>query len=386
MAPVFVVGNNNLLVYKRKRKVKELELENNVEGVNKLGEWIENNNVDTIIVVGNYEWAKPFIIALTRLYPFLKVKYYPSPKKEKGERENLKQRATSLLEKLEKGEDIVLKEYSLLEVESKKRLVLQEPETYRLSLEYIRLANQVRRIKHKIYTVIRYIAPELLEEIERYLRNDVIPNIIFDIIESRKKDRNSLTYYVYENDRDYFDERVTELKSLFSELSYFLRKKKEALEDIKETIDKNHPLIKAVIRAEGPKKKKEEGNEDKNSEEVKVKESKINRVRRKIPDSVYVLLGFIGNRPWTYKKLKTYIGLDTREKNGRRVLDRRRPEVRQYFFIVAQTTALGQEAWEWFTEKHKDNPKYQAKFKKYRGTMLIEAFLQYICRELKIWQ
>jgi hypothetical protein len=386
LSPILVVGNKNLLVYQGERKVKELELENSVEGVNKLGEWIENNNVDTIIVVGNYEWAKPFIIALTRSYPLLKVKYYPSPKKEKGERENLKQRATSLLEKLEKGEDIVLKEYSLLEVESKKRLVLQEPETYRLSLEYIRLANQVRRIKHKIYSVIRYIAPELLEEVERYLRNDFIPNIIFDIIESRKKDRNSLTYYVYENDRDYFDERVTELKRLFSELSYFLSKKKEALEDIKERIDKNHPLIKAVIRAEGPKKKKEEGDEDKNSEEVKVKESKIKRARRKIPDSVYVLLGFIGNRPWTYKKLKTYIGLDTREKNGRRVLDRRRPEVRQYFFIVAKTTALGQEAWEWFTEKHKDNPKYQERFKKYRGTMMIEALLQYIFREKKIWQ
>jgi hypothetical protein len=386
MNPILVVGNKNLLVYKGKRKVKELELENSVEGVNKLGEWIENNNVDTIIVVGNYEWAKPFIIALTRLYPFLKVNYYPSPKKEKGERENLKKRAVTLLEKLEKGEDVVLKEYSLLEVESKKRLVLQEPETYRLSLEYIRLANQVRRIKHKIYSVIRYIAPELLEEVERYLRNDFIPNIIFDIIESRKKDRNSLTYYVYENDRDYFDERVTELKRLFSELSYFLSKKKEALEDIKKRIDKNHPLIKAVIRAEGPKNKKEEGNEDKNSEKVKVKESKIKRVRRKIPDSVYVLLGFIGNRPWTYKRLKTYIGLDTREKNGRRVLDRRRPEVRQYFFIVAKTTALGQEAWEWFTEKHKDNPKYQERFKKYRGTMMIEALLQYIFREKKIWQ
>jgi hypothetical protein len=303
-----------LVSVQKGKKVKELELENNIEGVNKLGEWIENNNVDTIIVVGNYEWAKPFIIALTRLYPFLKVKYHPSPKKEKGERENLKKTAASLLEKLEKGEDVVLKEYSLLEVESRKRVVLQEPETYRLSLEYIRLANQVRRIKHKIYSVIRYIAPELLEEVERYLRNDIIPNIIFDIIESRKKDRNSLTYYVYENDKDYFDNRVAELKSLLSELSYFLRKKKEALKDIKEKIDENHPLIKAVIRAEGPKKKKEEDNEDKNSEEVKVKESKIKRVRRKIPDSVYVLLGFIGNKPWTYKKLKTYIGLDTREK------------------------------------------------------------------------
>jgi hypothetical protein len=382
--PIFIVGNKNMVVYKENGEVKEMEVENNVEGVNKLGEWIENNKVDTIIVVGNYEWSKPFIIALTRLYPFLKVKYYPSPKKEKGERENLKKRAASLLEKLEKGEDVVLKEYSLLEVESRKRVVLQEPETYRLSLEYIRLANQVRRIKHKIYSEIRYIARELLEEVERYLRNDVIPNSIFDIIESRKKDRNNLTYYVYENDRDYFDERVTELKSLFSELSYFLRKKKEALEDIKERIDKNHPLIKAVTEAEGPKKKKEEGDENKNSEEVK--ESKIRRVRRKIPDSVYVLLGFIGNRPWTYKKLKTYIGLDTREKNGRRVLDRRRPEVRQYFFIVAKTTALGQEAWEWFTEKHKDNPKYQEKFKKYKGTMMIEALLQYIFREKKIWQ
>jgi len=386
LAPILIVGNKNMLVYKENGEVKEMEVENNVEGVNKLGEWIENNNVNTIIVVGNYEWSKPFIITLTRLYSFLKVKYYPSPKKEKGERENLKKRATTLIQKLENREGVVLKEYSLLEVESRKKVVLQEPETYRLSLEYIRLANQVRRIKHKIYSVIRYIAPELLEDVERYLRNDVIPNIIFDIIESRKKDRNSLTYYVFENDKDYFNNRVAELKSLFSELSYFLHKKKEALEHIKERIDKNHPLIKAVIRAEGPKKKKEEGNEDKNSEEVKVKESKIKRVRRKIPDSVYILLGFIGNRPWTYKKLKTYIGLDTREKNGRRVLDRRRPEVRQYFFIVAKTTALGQEAWEWFKEKHKDNPKYQERFKKYRGTMMIEALLQYICRELKIWQ
>jgi len=218
------------------------------------------------------------------------------------------------------------------------------------------------------------------------LRNDVIPNIIFDIIESRKKDRNSLTYYVYENDRDYFDERVTELKRLFSELSYFLSKKKEVLEDIKKRIDKNHPLIKAVIQAKGPKKKKRKRKKGKNSEEVKVEEVKVKKIRRKIPDSVYVLLGFIGNRPWTYKKLKTYIGLDTREKNGRRVLDRRRPEVRQYFFIVAKTTALGQEAWEWFTEKHKDNPKYQERFKKYRGTMMIEALLQYIFREKKIWQ
>jgi hypothetical protein len=378
----------HLIVYKANGEIKEFKVENNGTGVNKLGQWVENNNnINTIIVIGNHRWAKLFLIALKRLYPGIKLQYAPSPKMEKGERENLKQRANNLLEKLENGENVVLQEFNFIEVKEKKRLVLKEPPTYKLSLDYVKITNKVRQIKHTIYSIFQEdIGPELVKEVERYLKKNKIPRGILGVIERCKEDRNKLTSYGYENDPDLFEDRVMELDVLFYRLSQVLNEKRKALEAIKKRIDKDHPLIKAVIRAEGPKKKKEEGNEDKNSEEVKVKENNVRRIRRKVPDSVYVLLGFIGNRPWTYKRLKTYIGLDTREKNGRRVLDRRRPEVRQYFFIVAKTTALGQEAWEWFTEKHKDNPKYQERFKKYRGTMMIEAFLQYICRELKIWK
>jgi len=358
MCPVFVVGNKNMLVYKENEEVKEMEIENNVDGVNKLIQWLKDNNVNTIIVVGNYEWAKPFVVTLKTFYPDIKVKYYPSPKKGKGERENLRRRAVNLIDKLEKGVEIVLKEYRIVEEQTKKKLVLREPETYRLSLEYIRIANQVRRIKHKIYSVIRYIAPELLEEVERYLKSDKLPTDIFDLIEDLKKDKTRLTYYIYNNNPEYFEQKVEQLRSLFLELLDYLDKKKEALEEIARHIDRNHPLIKLIIGGK----------------------------RKKIPDSIYVLLGFIGNDRWTYKRLKTYIGLDTIPQNGRRRLDRRRPEVRQYFYIVAKTTALGKEAWQWFTEKYQDDEKYQQKFRRYRGTMLIESFLQYICRELGIWK
>jgi len=358
MTAVLTIGNKNLVVYKENEEIKEMEIENNIDGVNKVIQWLKDNNVNTMIVVGNYEWAKPFVVTLKIFYPEIKVKYYPSPKKGKGERENLRRRAVNLIDKLEKGVEIVLKEYRVVEEQTKKKLVLREPESYRLSLEYIRVANQVRRIKHKIYSVIRYVAPELLEEVERYLKMDKLPTNIFDVIEDLKKDQTRLTYYIYNNNPEYFEQKIEQLRSLFIELLDYLDKKKEALEEIARHIDRNHPLIKLIIRGK----------------------------RKKIPDSIYVLLGFIGNDRWTYKRLKTYIGLDTREKNGRRVLDRRRPEVRQYFYIVAKTTALGKEAWEWFTEKYRNDQKYQQKFRRYRGTMLIEAFLQYICRELRIWQ
>jgi nucleoid DNA-binding protein len=390
-AVMAVKKTEHLIVYKANGERKEFKVENNVSGVNKLGQWVENNNINTIIVIGNHRWAKLFLIALKRLYPGIKLQYAPSPKMQKGERENLKQRANSLLEKLENGENVVLQEFSFIEVKEKKRLVLKEPPTYKLSLDYVKITNKVRQIKHTIYSIFQEdIGPELVKEVERYLKNNKIPRGILGVIERCKEDRNKLTTYGYENDPDLFNDRVMELDVLFYRLSQVLNEKRKALEAIKKRIDRDHPLIKAVIQAKGPKKKKRKGKKSKNGEEIKVQEVvedvKVKKIRRKIPDSLYVLLGFIGNRPWTYKKLKTYIGLDTREKNGRRVLDRRRPEVRQYFFIVAKTTALGQEAWEWFTEKHKDDEKYQERFKKYRGTMMIEALLQYICRELKIWQ
>jgi hypothetical protein len=363
MPVVLVVGNIHRIIYKENEEMKEMEIENNVDGVKKLAKWLKDNKVNTIIIVGNYQWVKSFVIALKTICSQIDVKYYPSPKKEKGQRENLKQRAITLLNNLEKGEEVILKEYILKS---------QEPETYILSREYVKTANQVRRLKHKIYSLIRDTAPELLEKAKKAFFYDEDLADISDEIEDLKENKKMLAYYRYIYNRSHFVNTLDELRLLYGELSYYLNKKKAVLKLILKHIDKKHPLIKAVREAKGKKDKEDKG--------------QIRRIKRKIPDSVYVLLGFIGNRPWTYKRLKTYIGLDTREKNGRRVLDRRRPEVRQYFFIVAQTTALGQEAWEWFTEKHKDNPKYQAKFKKYRGTMMIEAFLQYICRELKIWK
>jgi len=354
---VLIVGNKNIIVYKENEEIKEDVVNNNINGVKDLIEILNKLQRNIVIVVGNHEWSKPFVIALKKLAPNIKVVYCPSPKKGRGVKENLRLLARKIITALDQNKQISFKEYIIEPIKG----LIEEPESYTLSLEYTRIVDNIRRIKHKIYSILRYIAPELTEGVERLLKNNKLPTwiFVFDVIEKIKNDEDMLAFYVYNNNPVYFNRKVEELKKLFEELEDNLDKKKEKLREISRDIDKNHPLIKLFSEISG---------------------------RKKIPDSLIVLIGFIGNRKWGYRSLRKYIGLETiHPVTGRPRLDRRRPEVRQYVYIVSRTTTLGKLAWEWFREKYKDNPKYQEKIRKYRGTMMIEAFLQYICLHLDIF-
>ncbi len=322
---IYKVDGRIVVVEKTLRKTKNAtsylfiiseEVENNKDGV----EFVAKKDLERLIVAGNYRWGLPFVVTLRSQNPDLELWYHPRPKIEVGQRASFDSVAIEIILKILVNKHVKLRKY-FAHRKRVEQAVPSVPTTYILAKEYLDCTNKIRIVKHKIYHIIRLIAPELLEEAKKeLLKHHVLTDYIFSELERRKNDDTTLSYYVFNNNKDWYEEQVKKLREFNEELKRLIDNKNDAFKKLRSAVGNNHPFLIFC-----KKFKKRAGS---------------------VPDTAYILVAMLGwYRGWNYHKMSEFVGIAT---HGNPHISRVRPEIRQYIYLFMKGTKLGEFIFDWF--------------------------------------
>lgn len=325
--------NHELIAVDGSAVIKRMLVANDYRGVEQI--CAEIGEREEISFLGNYRWGLPFACALEQKN---RIPMYLRLSVERGKRGAAGDVSKMLIRVLETSARP--RPYFTRKTPSSPALDLTNiPENYRLSEEYLVLADNIRKLKHRLLNCLAIIFPEVCKakttyEIDAEGNKEELP-----VPEPQPPD-----IFASAKMRDVLEDPNP----------FRLAEDKDAPEAVQTLAAKT--LGRVVPKEIFEKNLKEYGEHVAEYQiQVELKEEKLSALRERVAkhplytrfgggDVITVLAGFLGWRTWpNWRELRRFCGLDVSrlDSKGKMRISRVRPHIRQYLYLYATKTTEG---------------------------------------------